>query len=54
VTWKEGLYDLDKREKIMMIPLVLLAVVFGLFPHVLLDTFSIDLKELVGAILITK
>jgi NADH-quinone oxidoreductase subunit M len=54
VTWKEGLYDLDTREKIMMIPLATLAVLFGLFPHLLLDVFSVEMKDLVGMILKSK
>jgi NADH-quinone oxidoreductase subunit M len=54
VTWKEGLYDLDRREKVLMIPLAILAVVFGLFPHLLLDAISIDLRELVSSILASK
>ncbi len=54
VTWKEGLYDLDKREKVVLIPLAILAVVFGLFPHLLLDAISIDIRELVNSILAAK
>ncbi len=54
VTWKEGLYDLDFREKIMLIPLAMAAIVFGLFPHLLLNVVSLDLKELVAVILSGK
>ncbi len=54
ITWKEGLYDLTTREKSIMIPLALLAVLFGLFPHLLLNVFSLDFKELVGFILLAK
>ncbi|HWZ21224.1 MAG TPA: NADH-quinone oxidoreductase subunit M [Cytophagaceae bacterium] len=50
ITWKEGLYDLDTREKIITLPLVVLAVVFGIFPHLLLDVISIDMKDLVKSI----
>lgn len=51
VTWKEGLYDLDFRERFVLIPLAILAVVFGVFPQFLLDTFSTDMKELVAFVL---
>ncbi|HSZ26264.1 MAG TPA: NADH-quinone oxidoreductase subunit M [Cytophagaceae bacterium] len=51
ITWKEGLYDLDTREKLILIPLAVLAVVFGLFPSILLDAISADLRTLVGDIL---
>jgi NADH-quinone oxidoreductase subunit M len=50
ITWKEGLYDLDFRERFMLIPLAALAILFGLFPHMLLNVFSTDLKELVRQI----
>jgi NADH-quinone oxidoreductase subunit M len=51
ITWKEGLYDLDTREKIITLPLAALAVVFGIFPHLILDVISIDMKDLVKSIL---
>lgn len=51
ITWKEGLYDLDTREKIITLPLATLAVVFGIFPHLLLDVISIEIKDLVKSIL---
>ena len=51
ITWKEGLYDLDTREKIITLPLAILAVVFGIFPHLLLDVISIEIKDLVKSIL---
>jgi len=52
ITWKEGLYDLDFREKFMLVPLAALAVVFGLFPHLLLNVFSLELKEIIKVILV--
>lgn len=51
ITWKEGLYDLDFRERAVLIPLALLAVVFGVFPQFLLDAFSLEMKELVAFVL---
>jgi NADH-quinone oxidoreductase subunit M len=54
ITWKEGLYDLNIREKLLTLPLVALAVVFGIFPHLLLTVISVDVKDLVGFILSTK
>ena len=51
VTWKEGLYDLDTREKIMTFPLVSLAILFGVLPHLLLNAISFDVKELVDFVL---
>lgn len=50
ITWKEGLYDLDYRERFLLIPLAGLAILLGLFPHMLLNVFSTDLKELVRQI----
>jgi NADH-quinone oxidoreductase subunit M len=51
VTWKEGLYDLDSREIVIMVPLALLAILFGVFPSLLLDSFSTDIKAFVESIL---
>ena len=51
ITWKEGLYDLDARELLMMVPLVILAIAFGLFPSILLNSIAPAMKELTEFVL---
>ncbi|MDX5419556.1 MAG: NADH-quinone oxidoreductase subunit M [Hymenobacteraceae bacterium] len=34
---KANIFDLDRREYLMLVPLAILALLFGIFPHLLLD-----------------
>lgn len=42
------LRDLNLREKIMLIPLVLFSIVLGLYPNFLFDHISIDMADFAG------
>lgn len=38
--WAESLYDLRPREYVLLVPLVIGILIFGLFPNLLLDSFN--------------
>ena len=44
--YEETLQDLTLREKIMLYPLAILALIFGIFPHLLFDVTGQSLAEL--------
>ena len=44
--YEETLQDLTLREKIMLYPLAILALVFGIFPHLIFDVTNQSLAEL--------
>ena len=44
--YEETLQDLTAREKIMLYPLAILALVFGIFPHLIFEVTSQSLAEL--------
>ena len=44
--YQETLQDLTLREKIMLYPLAILALIFGIFPHLLFDVTGQSLAEL--------
>jgi NADH-quinone oxidoreductase subunit M len=44
--YEETLQDLTPREKIMLYPLAILALLFGIFPHLIFDVTSQSLAEL--------
>lgn len=46
--WKEALQDLSLREYVMMTPLVLATLLFGLWPGLLLDAINPAVNELVN------
>ena len=46
-SWKDKLKDLTAREYIMLVPLAILAVLFGVFPHLLLDKVSTSLNTFI-------
>ncbi len=46
-----SIYDLDQREYIMLVPLAVAAVVFGIFPQYLLDIINPFAKEFTDTIL---
>jgi len=46
-TWADLLTDLDFREKAMLITLAILAVVFGIFPNLILDVSGASVEHLV-------
>jgi NADH-quinone oxidoreductase subunit M len=45
--YEETLQDLTLREKIMLYPLAILALVFGIFPHLIFDVTNLSLAELI-------
>jgi NADH-quinone oxidoreductase subunit M len=45
--YEETLQDLTLREKIMLYPLAILALVFGIFPHLIFNVTSQSLAELI-------
>ena len=44
---EEILQDLTSREKIMLYPLAILAIIFGIFPHLIFDVTNLSLAELI-------
>ena len=44
--YEETLQDLTSREKIMLYPLAILAIIFGIFPHLIFDVTNLSLAEL--------
>lgn len=46
-----NLFDLDRREYSMLIPLVLLVIIFGIFPQILLDYINPFAKHFTDSIL---
>lgn len=48
--WKASLKDLTAREYIMLVPLAILAVLFGVFPSLLLDKVSTSLNTFIELI----
>ncbi|MCS6823991.1 MAG: NADH-quinone oxidoreductase subunit M [Cytophagaceae bacterium] len=50
IRWKEGLYDLNQREMIMVIPLSTLTVLLGICPSLILDAVSSTINALVAAL----
>lgn len=45
--FEETLQDLTLREKIMLYPLAILALCFGIFPHLIFDITNLSLAELI-------
>src|SRR5206468_1168687 len=45
-----GLPDMDTREKISLVPLAVLMVIFGLYPRPLLDVINAAMTTLVGMV----
>jgi NADH-quinone oxidoreductase subunit M len=45
--YEETLQDLTIREKIMLYPLAILALIFGIFPHLIFDVTNLSLAELI-------
>lgn len=45
--YEETLQDLTVREKIMLYPLAILALIFGIFPHLIFDVTNLSLAELI-------
>jgi NADH-quinone oxidoreductase subunit M len=45
--YEETLQDLTLREKIMLYPLAILALIFGIFPHLIFDVTNLSLAELI-------
>jgi NADH-quinone oxidoreductase subunit M len=45
--YEETLQDLTTREKIMLYPLAILALIFGIFPHLIFDVTNLSLAELI-------
>ena len=45
--YEETLKDLTMREKIMLYPLAILALIFGIFPHLIFDVTNLSLAELI-------
>jgi NADH-quinone oxidoreductase subunit M len=44
--YEETLQDLTLREKIMLYPLAILTLIFGIFPHLIFDVTNLSLAEL--------
>jgi NADH-quinone oxidoreductase subunit M len=45
--YEETLQDLTLREKMMLYPLAILALIFGIFPHLIFDVTNLSLAELI-------
>ena len=45
--YEKTLQDLTLKEKIMLYPLAILALVFGIFPHLIFDVTNLSLSELI-------
>jgi NADH-quinone oxidoreductase subunit M len=45
--YEETLQDLTFREKTMLYPLAILALIFGIFPHLIFDVTNLSLVELI-------
>jgi NADH-quinone oxidoreductase subunit M len=45
--FEETLQDLTLREKIMLYPLAILALIFGIFPYLIFDVTNLSLAELI-------
>ena len=45
--YEKTLQDLTLREKIMLYPLAILALIFGIFPHLIFDVTNLSLAELI-------
>jgi NADH-quinone oxidoreductase subunit M len=45
------LKDLDRRELIMLVPLIVITVVFGLFPGLLFDLVAPSVSDMVSSIM---
>ena len=45
--YEETLQDLTLREKIMLYPLGILALIFGIFPHLIFEVTNLSLAELI-------
>jgi NADH-quinone oxidoreductase subunit M len=43
ITWKEGLYDLNSRELLLTIPLASMALLFGILPSLILNSYSAEI-----------
>ncbi len=46
IEWNESLVDLNKREWLMFVPLVILVLLLGIFPNLLLDISNSTLNQL--------
>lgn len=49
--WKAALVDLDKREWIMLLPLAILIILFGVVPGLLLDTIAATIQHFTSFVL---
>jgi NADH-quinone oxidoreductase subunit M len=49
--WKEALTDLTPREWVMLLPLTILIILFGLFPQLLLDVMSASAENFTAFVL---
>ncbi|MBD1397107.1 NADH-quinone oxidoreductase subunit M [Pontibacter sp. JH31] len=49
---KASISDLDRREYLMLVPLAILALLFGIFPHLLLDKVSIAVSGFTELVLL--
>jgi NADH-quinone oxidoreductase subunit M len=49
--WKAALTDLDRREWLMLLPLAVLIVIFGIFPNLLLGTIAATIQHFTGFVL---
>jgi NADH-quinone oxidoreductase subunit M len=47
LSWKSHLQDLSAREYIMFAPLIIITILFGLFPHLLLDPISSSVNRFI-------
>jgi len=48
--WKESLTDLTKREYIMFVPLIIMMLLFGVFPQILLDFSNTSIEYFVNMV----
>ncbi len=49
--WKEALTDIKPREWSMLLPLTILIILFGLFPHLLLDVIAATAENFTALVL---
>ncbi|MFW6222970.1 MAG: NADH-quinone oxidoreductase subunit M, partial [Bacteroidota bacterium] len=48
--WENVLKDIDRREYIMFLPLTVLIIMFGIFPHLLINVMNETVNHLISLI----